>query len=90
MNIMNFAKIAIASAILLAPITSAHAYSIHYKNGRYSVTCDNGDRWTRGDGTQQITHADAANICAKRGSSIATPQGDTPKPATAKKGIAPM
>lgn len=87
----NIARLTIASAVLLAPLSSAYAYSIHYKNGRYSVTCDNGDRWTRGDGTQQITHADAANICAKRGSSlIANPGGNPPKPDSAKKGPSGM
>lgn len=80
MNFKNIVKAAIASAILMAPITSAYAYSIHYKNGKYYVTCDNGDRWTRGNGSQQITHADAANICAKRGSSIIAPDfGPTPE-----------
>ncbi|WP_156460170.1 hypothetical protein [Mesorhizobium sp. Root157] len=83
MNLKNIVKIAIASAVLLAPNSSAYAYSIHYKDGKYSVTCENGDKWTRGDGTQQITHADAANICAKRGSSIIAPDGT--KPGTMRK-----
>lgn len=78
MLIKTAAKLAIAATVLIAPVVSAHAYSIHYKNGRYSVTCDNGDRWTRGNGTQQITHADAANICAKRGSSLIANDGPPP------------
>jgi hypothetical protein len=84
MNFKNIVKAAIASAILIAPISSAYAYSIHYKDGKYYVTCDNGDRWTRGNGTQQITHADAANICAKRGSSLIAPDLG-PKPGSMKK-----
>lgn len=74
------AKLAIVSAVLIAPIAQAHAYSIHYKNGRYSVTCENGDRWTVGDGSQQISHETAARICAKRGSSIIANPGGDPKP----------
>lgn len=85
MNIKSIAKAAIATAILLAPISSAFAYSIHYKDGKYSVTCENGDKWTRGDGTTQITHADAANICAKRGSSLIAPDRNNPTPQAAKK-----
>lgn len=83
MNFKSAVKAAIASAVLLAPISSAFAYSIHYKDGKYSVTCENGDKWTRGNGSQQITHADAANICAKRGSSLIAPDGA--KPGAAKK-----
>lgn len=83
MSFRSIIKATIASAVLLAPISGAYAYSIHYKDGKYSVTCDNGDRWTRGDGTKQITHEDAANICAKRGSSLIAP--DHNKPGTAKK-----
>lgn len=75
MFIKTSARVALAAIVLIGPVASAHAYSIHYKNGKYSVTCDNGDRWWRGDGTQQITHADAANICAKRGSSLITSDG---------------
>jgi len=83
MKIKNIVKAAIASAVMLTSLSSAYAYSIHYKDGKYSVTCDNGDKWTRGNGSQQITHADAANICAKRGSSLIAPDGA--KPGAAKK-----
>lgn len=88
MTFKSIIKAAIASAMFLAPISSAYAYSIHYKDGKYSVTCDNGDKWTRGDGSKQITHEDAANICAKRGSSLITPDGA--KPGAAKKAPAGM
>ncbi|MFC5387505.1 hypothetical protein ACFPLB_16215 [Aquamicrobium segne] len=85
MTIKTLAKLALIAGTLATATTGAFAYSIHYKDGRYSVTCDNGDRWTRGDGTQQITHADAANICAKRGSSIIAPDRNDPTPRAAKK-----
>lgn len=74
----TIAKLALVSAVLIAPLAQAHAYSIHYQNGRYTVTCDNGDRWTVGDGSQQISHETAARICAKRGSSIMTNDGGNP------------
>ncbi|MBN7775076.1 hypothetical protein JF546_22055 [Nitratireductor aquimarinus] len=77
MNFKNIALATIASAVLLAPISSAFAYTIHYKGGKYSVTCDNGDRWTRGDGSQIITHSDAKKVCEARGSSIMAPDGFT-------------
>jgi len=83
MNFTSLAKAAIASTMFITSLSSAFAYSIHYKDGKYSVTCDNGDKWTRGNGSQQITHADAANICAKRGSSLIAPDGA--KPGAAKK-----
>ena len=70
MKFKNIALATITSAVLLAPISSAFAYTIHYKDGKYSVTCDNGDRWTRGDGSQVITHSDAKKVCEARGSSI--------------------
>ena len=90
MTIRTFAKLAIVTGALAASLSSVYAYTIHYKDGRYSVTCENGDRWTRGNGTQQITHADAANICAKRGSSIidSSGSGNNPKkPMKAVSGI---
>jgi hypothetical protein len=83
MNFTSLAKAAITSTMFITSLSSAYAYSIHYKDGKYSVTCDNGDKWTRGNGSQQITHADAANICAKRGSSLIAPDGA--KPGAAKK-----
>lgn len=75
MTIATLARLAVAAGVLTASVSSAYAYTIHYKDGRYSVTCENGDRWTRGNGTQQISHADAANICAKRGSAIIDSSG---------------
>lgn len=60
----------ITAAAIIAPISQAQAYSIHHNNGTYSVTCENGDRWTIGNGTTQISHEVAARICAKRGSSL--------------------
>lgn len=75
MNLKNIALATIASVVILAPISSAFAYTIHYNDGKYSVTCDNGDRWTRGDGSQVITHSDAKKVCEARGSSIMAPDG---------------
>ncbi|MGB3541161.1 MAG: hypothetical protein WBA42_23670 [Mesorhizobium sp.] len=83
MNFTSLTKAAIASTMFITSLSSAFAYSIHYKDGKYSVICENGDKWTRGNGSQQITHADAANICAKRGSSLIAPDGA--KPGAAKK-----
>lgn len=65
----------LALAVSIAPISSAFAYTIHYKDKKYSVTCDNGDRWRRGDGSQIITHDDAKKVCEARGSSIKVPDG---------------
>lgn len=70
MTIATLSKLAIVAGILAASVSGSYAYTIHYKDGKYSVTCENGYKWTRGNGTQQISHADAANICAKRGSSL--------------------
>ncbi|WP_210336983.1 hypothetical protein [Aquamicrobium zhengzhouense] len=82
MNFKNIVLVTIASTVLLAPIPTAFAYSIEYKNERYTVICDDGYRWTYGDGTQEITHSQARRGCAERGSSIAVPTGDTkPRPA---------
>ncbi len=84
MNFRNIALATIASAVLLAPISSAFAYSIAYKNGKYSLTCEDGYKWTHGDGTQEITHGQARRVCAARGSSIMAPDGAT-KPGPAKR-----
>jgi hypothetical protein len=54
MTIRTFAKLAIVTGALAASLSSVYAYTIHYKDGRYSVTCENGDRWTRGNGTQYL------------------------------------
>lgn len=75
MSIATLARLAIATGILAASVSGSYAYTIHYKDGKYSVTCENGYKWTRGNGTQQISHADAANICAKRGSAIIDSSG---------------
>ena len=77
MSFKNIALATIASTVLLAPISSAFAYSIEYKNERYTVICEDGYRWTYGDGTQEITHSQARRGCASRGSSIVVPNGDT-------------
>lgn len=74
----NLTKLAIASAILVAPLAQAYAYSIHKKDGEYTIECDNGVRST--GSTLQVTHAEAEHFCKVRGSSIST--GNDPKPAT--------
>ncbi len=84
MHFKNIALATIASAVLLAPISSAFAYSISYKNGKYTVTCEDGYSWTYGDGSQEITHRQAKRGCAARGSSIMAPDGAT-KPGPAKR-----
>lgn len=70
------AKIALVSAILIAPVAQAHAYSIHVKDGVYTIECDNGV--TSSGSTLQVSHADAAYFCKVRGSSISTTSGDNP------------
>lgn len=81
MNFRTLARLAIVASALATSVSGVYAYSIHYKGGKYSVTHDKGDRRARGDGTQQITHADAANICAKRDSSIIDTSGGGAKKA---------
>lgn len=70
------AKLAIVSAILIAPVAQAHAYSIHVKKGVYTIECDNGVTST--GSTLQISHAQAAYFCKVRGSSLTINDGDNP------------
>ena len=70
------AKLAIMSAILVAPIAQAHAYSIHVKAGVYTIQCDNGV--TSVGSTLQVSHAQAAYFCKVRGSSISSGGGGNP------------
>lgn len=83
------AKIAIVSAILIAPMTQAHAYSIHVKKGVYTIECDNGV--TSQGTTLQVSHAQAAYFCKIRGSSISLdgtgPGGAVKVPAAQSKGL---
>ena len=90
MTIRTLAELAIVTGALAASVSGVHAYTIRNRDGRYSVTCEYGCRWTRGNGTRQITHADAANICARRGNSIIDSSGsgnDPGKPLKAVSGL---
>lgn len=89
MTIKAIAKAAIASVLLLAPVTGAYAYSIHVLNGVYTIKCENGVTST--GTTLQVSHAQAAYFCKVRGSSMTTNKGDAAPKAQAapKKQIAP-
>jgi hypothetical protein len=76
----SVAKLALVSAIMIVPIAQAHAYSIHVKNGVYTIECDNGVKST--GSTLQVSHAQAAYFCKVRNSSISTPE---PNPSTGGK-----
>ncbi|MGU3575669.1 hypothetical protein ACLBWZ_09050 [Brucellaceae bacterium C25G] len=61
-------KLAIASALLIAPLSQAFAYSIHVNDGVYVIECKNG---VKSQGSHlQVTHAEAEHFCKVRGSSI--------------------
>jgi len=83
MNFRNIVKAAIASAVMLVPISSAYAYSIHVVDGVYTIECANGVKST--GSTLQVSHAQAAYFCKVRGSSITVPGGKSPKPDSMKK-----
>ena len=75
-------KLAIASALLITPLSQAFAYSIHVNDGVYVIECKNG---VTSQGTMlQVTHDQAAYFCKVRGSSIATPKKDIAPKAKAK------
>lgn len=65
-----FAKLAIASALLISSVAGASAYTIHSANGKNWVTCEDGTNWSINGGATQISHQHAARFCAKLGSSI--------------------
>lgn len=83
-------KLAIASALLIAPLSQALAYSIHVNDGVYVIECKNGV--TSQGSHLQVTHDQAAYFCKVRGSSITTPKPDAAPKAQkqpVKKAIAP-
>lgn len=86
----HLTKLAIASAILIAPLSQAFAYSIHVNDGVYVIECKNG---VTSQGTMlQVTHDQAAYFCRVRGSSISTPKTDNAPKAekqSDKKALAP-
>ncbi|GAA0603381.1 hypothetical protein [Paenochrobactrum glaciei] len=61
-------KLAIASALLIASLPQAFAYSIHVNDGVYVIECKNGV--TSQGSHLQVTHAQAEYFCRVRGSSI--------------------
>lgn len=89
MTIRTLAKATVVSALLLAPVSGAYAYSIHVLNGVYTIKCENGVTST--GSTLQVSHAEAAYFCRVRGSSMTTGKSDAaPKAQLApKKQIAP-
>lgn len=72
----TLAKIAVVSAILIAPVVQAHAYSIHVVDGVYTIECANGVTST--GSTLQVSHAQAEHFCKVRGSSITTGDAGAP------------
>lgn len=68
MKFKQLTKLAIASTLLIAPLSQAFAYSIHVNDGVYVIECNDG---TRSQGSHlQVTHAQAEHFCKVRGSSI--------------------
>ncbi len=89
MNIKSFTKIAIAAAILIAPLTQAHAYTLTFNSetGKWGGKCKDGHSWIIGDGLTQPTQSQAERICAKHGGMVLSDQDGKPAGANNKQAL---
>ncbi|SFJ66507.1 hypothetical protein [Aerobium aerolatum] len=89
MNTKSLAKIAVAAAILIAPIAQAHAYKLTFNSqtGKWSGECVDGHRWIIGNGQTQPTQYQAERICAKHGGMALADEDGKPAGANSKQAL---
>lgn len=69
MTMKSLAGIAVAAAVLIAPMAQAHAYKLTFdsQTKKWSGVCADGHQWVIGNGASQPTESQAEAICAKHG-----------------------